>query len=223
MLIKTVRKFEHDGLDTHRVERGSGDRSLGWFGGFAASAQSASRYRTQFGAVSPVRDARVGASIALGRWPSPDIGLDLAVFVALRKVRFDAGWWLAGAVKPWVSSKNAHSPSSLTSIRQPRLATQPYDVVIPHGRLSTACNFRRPASPHRYGPTRSSKVTDLALARPTPCGPDGPRAARRTVPDPRVRRLQREELCHTTIPRSRPAPRPATHRHRGLCALGAGR
>ena len=59
----------------------------------------------------------------------------------------------------------------------------------------------------------------LVSARPKPCGPTGRRAARRTVPDPRVRRLQREVLCRTAI---RPSRRP-TDRHRGLCALGAGR
>ena len=59
----------------------------------------------------------------------------------------------------------------------------------------------------------------LVSARPKPCGPTGRRAARRTVPDPRVRRLQREVLCRRAI---RPSQRP-TDRHRGLCALGAGR
>jgi hypothetical protein len=59
----------------------------------------------------------------------------------------------------------------------------------------------------------------IAGRRPRPCGPNGPRAARRTVPDPQVRRLQREVLCRIAI---RPSQQPTDH-HRGLCALGAGR
>ena len=73
----------------------------------------------------------------------------------------------------------------------------------------------------------ASRTRDLgcggagAVACPTRCEPDGPRAVRRTLPDPRARRLRREGLCRRVIRRFRRAGA-FGHRRRGSCGPVAG-
>ena len=62
-------------------------------------------------------------------------------------------------------------------------------------------------------------VGQAAVACPTRCEPDGPRAIRRTLPDPLARRLRREGLCRKVIRRFR---RARNRRRRGSCAPVAG-
>lgn len=64
---------------------------------------------------------------------------------------------------------------------------------------------------------RRSAVVELATRYARDVRP----AARRTSPDPRVRRLRREALCRKVIPRFRPMI--SRHRLRGPGGLGAGR
>ena len=54
---------------------------------------------------------------------------------------------------------------------------------------------------------------------PTRCEPGGPRAVRRTSPDPRVHRLRRVGLCRKATRRFRPV----RNRRRGSCGPVAGR